>query len=295
VKGETGYRFTLHGLYSRFTIHGSIMKNIAIFIAFLKKLYESRYMVRMMAIRDLKAVYVGSLFGFFWAVINPLAQLAIYGVVFGVLLKSRPDPVYGTDSFFLFLLCGLVPWQFFAQTVNASTNTLLSHANLVKKAVGFNSEILPVITVLSNLITHFIGVVLLLAIVFIVTGKLSPMTPVILLYLFFIVIFSVGIGWIVSSINVYLRDVQQVMGLIMLGWMFLTPIFYSVSIVPAKMMPIVRLNPLYYMVEGYRFAILTGKLLPAADIATMAVVSFLTFGIGGLLFRRLKPGFGEVL
>jgi ABC-type polysaccharide/polyol phosphate export permease len=271
------------------------MKNLAIFIAFLKKLYESRYMIRMMAIRDLRAVYVGSLFGFSWAVLNPLAQLAVYGVVFGVFLKSKPDPMYGTDSFFLFLLCGLVPWQFFAQTVSASTNVLISHTNLVKKAVGFNSEILPVITVLSNLITHFIGVVLLLAIVFTVTGKLSSMTPLILLYLFFIVIFSVGIGWIVSSINVYLRDVQQVVGLLMMAWMFFTPIFYSASIFPAQVLPIVKFNPLYHMVEGYRYAILAGRILPAADIASMAVVSFVTFGLGGLLFRRLKSGFGEVL
>ncbi len=271
------------------------MKNIAIFIAFVKKLYESRYMVRMMAIRDLKAMYVGSLFGFFWAVINPLAQLAIYGVVFGVFLKSKPDPVYGTNSYFLFLLCGIVPWQFFAQTVNASTNVLLSNTNLVKKAVGFNSEILPVITVLSNLIGHLIGVVLLLAIVFIFTGKLSLMAPVILLYLCFIIIFSVGIGWILSSINVYLRDVQQVVGLLMLAWMFFTPMFYSASTIPTRILPIFKLNPLYHMVEGYRYAILTGRWLPLADIATMAAVSLATFGLGGLLFRRLKPGFGEVL
>ena len=190
----------------------------------------------------------------------------------------------------------IVPaWQFFAQTVSASTNTLISHANLVKKAVGFNSEILPVITVLSNLISHLIGVLLLLAIVLIVTGKLSLMTPVILLYLLLICVFSVGLGWIVSSINVYLRDVQQVVALVMLAWMFLTPIFYPVSIIPAKMMPVVRLNPLYHMVEGYRFAILTGKPLAAIDVATMAAVAVLTFGLGGLLFRRLKPGFGEVL
>ena len=121
------------------------------------------------------------------------------------------------------------------------------------------------------------------------------MTPVVLVYLFFIVVFSVGIGWIVSSINVYLRDVQQVVGLVMLAWMFLTPIFYPVSIIPANIMPIVRLNPLYHMVEGYRFAILTGRPLASVDIACMAIVSFVTFALGGLLFRRLKPGFAEVL
>jgi ABC-type polysaccharide/polyol phosphate export permease len=252
-------------------------------------------MIRMMAIRDLKAMYVGSLFGFFWAVLNPLAQLVIYGVVFGVFLKATPDKVYGTDSYFLFLLCGIIPWQFFAQTVGASANVLVSNTNLIKKAVGFNAEILPVITVISNLISHFIGVVLLLLIVLVFTGRLSPATPVIILYLFIIVIFSVGIGWIVSSINVYLRDVQQVVNVVMLAWMFFTPVFYSSSIFPASAMPIVKLNPLYHMLEGYRYAILGGRSLSLTDIAYMAAVSFLTFGLGGLLFRRLKPGFGEVL
>src|SRR5512135_2321104 len=132
-------------LYAGFFRHAVLpMRNIKIFIAFLKKLYESRYMVRMMAVRDLQATYVGSLFGFSWAVLNPLAQLGIYGVVFGVFLKSKPNPVYGTDSYFLFLLCGIVPWQFFSQTVMHSTNTLVANTNLVKKAVGFNAEILPV-------------------------------------------------------------------------------------------------------------------------------------------------------
>lgn len=271
------------------------MKNIAIFFAFLGKLYESRYMIRMMVLRDLKAFYVGSLFGFFWAVINPLAQLVIYGIVFGIFFRSTPDPVYGTDSFFLFLLCGLIPWQFFAQTVSATTNVLVLNTNLIKKAVGFNSEILPVITVLSNLISHFIGVLLLMAIVVISTGRLSMASPVILLYLFLIVLFSIGIGWLLSSINVFIRDVQQVIGLLMMGWMFLTPIFYSSSIIPSRVLPFIKLNPLFHMVEGYRYAILTGRLLPAMDIAYMAIVSLVTFAAGGIVFRKLKPWFVEVL
>lgn len=272
-----------------------MMKKILIFMAFLKKLYESRYMIRMMAIRDLKAVYVGSLFGFFWAVINPLTQLVIYGVVFGIFFKSKPDPVYGTDSYFLFLLCGLVPWQFFAQTINASTGVLISNANLIKKAVGFNAEILPVITVISNIFSHLIGIGLLLLVILAFTGRLSLVTPIIFLYLFFIAVFSVGIGWIVSSVNVYLRDVQQIVSLITMGWMFFTPIFYSSSIIPAAVLPIFKLNPLYHMVEGYKYAVLAGRVLPVMDIAYLAIISFSVFGIGGLLFRRLKPGFAEVL
>ncbi len=271
------------------------MKNVSIFIAFLKKLYENRSMIRTMAVRDLKAMYVGSLFGFFWAVLNPLAQLAIYGVVFVVFLKSKPDPAYGTDSYFLFLLCGIVPWQFFAQTVNASTNVLVANGNLIKKAVGFNPEILPVVSVISSMISHMIGVVLLLAIVPAFIGRLSPVTPVILIYLFFIVLFSVGLGWILSSLNVYLRDVLQVVGLLMMAWMFFTPLFYPASTFSPAVMAFAKLNPLFHMVEGYRFAILSNQVLPAGDILFLAVVSLLTFGAGGLLFRKLKPGFGEVL
>jgi ABC-type polysaccharide/polyol phosphate export permease len=249
----------------------------------------------MMVIRELKAAYIGSFFGFLWAVLNPLAQLAIYGIIFGVFFKSKPDLVYGTDSYFLFLLCGLIPWQFFAQTVSASTNVLIANTNLIKKAVGFDAEILPVIPVISNIISHFIGVLLLLFIVLVFMGRISSITPVLVIYLFFIMIFSIGVCWILSSINVYLRDVQQVTGLLMMGWMFLTPIFYSSSIIPIKVLPFIKLNPLYHMVEGYRYAVLAGKILPATDIAYMAIVSILTFGLGGMLFRRLKPGFAEVL
>jgi|SRR3990172_2761723 len=272
-----------------------MIQNFYIFIDFIKKLYKSRYMIKMMAMREMKAVYVGSLFGLLWAVINPLSQLLIYGIVFGVFFKSTPDPVYGTDSYLLFLLCGLIPWQFFSQTVSASTVVIVSNGNLVKKAVGFSSEILPIITVISNIISHMIGVGLLLMITLAVTGRLTLFTPVILLYLFFIAVFAIGLGWMLSSVNVYLRDVQQVVGVLMMGWMFFTPIFYSSGIIPAKILPLMKLNPMYHMVEGYRYAVFAGKVLPMGDIAYLAISSFLTFGLGGIFFRRLKPGFAEVL
>lgn len=270
-------------------------QNLYIFIDFLKKLYRNRYMVKTMAIRDLKARYVGSLFGFLWAVINPLSQVAIYGIVFGVFFKSKPDPIYGTDSFLLYLLCGLIPWQFFAETVGASSGVILSNSNLVKKSVGFPSEILSIITVTTGIINHLIGVALLLLITVLFTAKLTLLTPLIFLYLFFISIFAVGVGWILSSVNVYIRDVQQIVGVALMGLFFFTPVFYSPAIVPAKALMILKLNPMYHMVEGYRLAVLAGKALPIGDIAYLAVVSCVTFAIGGVFFRRLKPGFAEVL
>lgn len=269
--------------------------NVLIFLDFIKKLYKNRYLIRSMAVRDLRSRYVGSLFGFFWAVVNPLAQVAIYGIVFGLFFKSKPDPIYGTDSYLLYLLCGLIPWQFFNETVGASSGVILSNSNLVKKAVGFSSEILPIITVTTGIINHLIGVGLLLLVTILFTAKLTLMTPLIFLYLFFISIFAVGISWILSSVNVYIRDVQQIVGVALMGLFFFTPIFYSPDIVPAKVLLLLKLNPMYHMVEGYRYAVLAGRPIPLQDIVYMAVVSCLAFGVGGIFFRKLKPGFAEVL
>src|SRR3990172_11529598 len=244
-----------------------MIQNFYIFIDFIKKLYKSRYMIKMMAMREMKAVYVGSLFGLLWAVINPLSQLLIYGIIFGVFFKSRPDPVYNTDSYLLFLLCGLIPWQFFSQTVTASTTSITSNSNLIKKAAGFPSEILPIITVTSNLISHLIGVGLLILALILTTSNLTLAIPVIFVYMFFISIFAVGLGWILSSVNVFLRDIQQVVGIIMMGWLFFTPIFYSSGIIPPKFLLILKLNPMFHMVEGYRYALLVGKLPPITDFA----------------------------
>lgn len=276
----------------------AVIKNtesLSIFIEFIKNLYRDRQMIMMMAIRELRVRYVGSLFGLFWAVINPLSQVAIYGIVFGVFLKTKPNPVYGTDSFFLYLLCGLIPWQFFSQTLGASTGVILSNSNLIKKAAGFPSEVLPIITIISNVINHLIALVLLLAIILIFGINLSPAALLIFVYLFLMIVFTIGVSWIFASINVYMRDVQQIIGVIITGWFFFTPIFYSSTIIPPKILPLLKLNPMYHVIEGYRYTLLAGKIPPADSFLLLLLFSVLAFGVGGILFRRLKPGFAELL
>jgi len=269
-----------------------VKENLLILIDFIKKLFTSRYMLKMLAIRELKASYAGSALGLLWTVFNPLFYLAVYGIVFGVFFRSTPDPVYGTKSFFLFLLCGLVPWQFFSQTINSSAGSLVKNLSLIKKAVGFPAEVMPVVTVISNIISHLISLTLLIVIVAF-TAKLTPYALLIVVYLFLTAVFSIGLGWIVSGINVFLRDIEQMLGLLMMAWLFFTPIFYSPSFVPAEYRFILKLNPVYHLVEGYRLALLTGRALPAADLAYFAAVSFVTFGVGGMFFRKLKPWFAE--
>lgn len=269
-------------------------QDFLIFLDFTKKLYKDRSTIWTMVSRDLRAQYVGSIFGFLWAILEPLSQLAIYGIFFGVLLNSSVDPAYGTNSFFLYLLCGIIPWQFFSQSVNSSITAITGNGNLVKKSVGFPSELLVIIKILTNSIAHLIGIGLLILTVA-VFGGLTPYFPLIFLYMPFIALFAVGIGWTLSSINVYLKDIQKVMGIIMTAWFFFTPVFYSPHIIPSAALPFIKLNPMYHAVIGYRYAILAGKFLPWQDFLYLAAISFFTFGIGGILFRKLKPGFAEVL
>jgi len=270
-----------------------IRENILVGIDFTRKLFRSRYMLRMMAVRELKSTYVGSAFGVAWAVISPLFQLLIYGIIFGVFFNARPAPGYGTDSYMLYLLCGLVPWLFFSQTVSATSRSVSNNFSLVKKAVGFPSEILPVVTVISNLLSHAISLVILMVIIHFMHG-LQPASPLVFVYLLFISLFAVGLGWALSGAAVFLRDIEQVLSLALMGWFFFTPILYSPEMAgPYK--PILMINPLYHMVDGYRMALLAGQPIHWGQVAYLGGVALAALAVGGVSFRKMKPWFAELL
>lgn len=270
--------------------------NLLIFADFVRKLFKGRYMLWMLTLRELKARYAGSVFGFAWAVLQPLFLVAVYGVVFGVFFRSAVDPAYGADSYLLFLLCGLVPWQFFAETISSSAGIITANSSLVKKSIGFPSEVLPVTVVASKAIGHLVTLALLFVLLLALHGVPGPAALLILVYMFFVSLFAVGLGWILSSANVFLRDIQQALGLLMMGWFFMTPIIYAPSFVPdGWLFLLLKLNPMYHAVEGYRLALLAGKALPLMDLAYLGAASLATFGAGGVFFRKLKPWFAEVL
>ncbi|HBG46721.1 MAG TPA: hypothetical protein DDW94_06995 [Deltaproteobacteria bacterium] len=271
-------------------------QNLLILIDFTKKLFKSRQMLWAMALRDMKSKYIGSVFGFAWSILNPLSQVLVFGVVFGLIFQTRPDPIYGTDSFVLYLLSGLLPWQFFSQGVTSAMVSVTTNSNLVKKAVGFPSELLPVVTTISSLISHAIGMALFLVILVAFEWRLPFYAPYLLVYLFLLTLFTIGLGWVLSSVSVYLRDVRQVIDMVMMAWFFFTPVFFSTAnIQNGLLLTILKLNPMYYVIEGYRLTLLAGRPPEATGLAYVAVVSFVMFGVGGIFFRRLKPGFAEAL
>ncbi|MDH5680394.1 MAG: ABC transporter permease [Spirochaetota bacterium] len=274
-----------------------MLKPIFLFIGFIRQLIKDGYLIRSMALKNLKQQYVGSFFGIIWTVINPMLELLIYWVVFGYILsRGTPDPIYNTDSFLLFLLCGIIPFQFFTSTVNSATQAVAGNSNLVKKAVGFHPETLPVITIASKLIEHIIGIFIILVAMLIINGSLPYHWPSFILYLLLMNIFILGLVWITSSLNVYMKDISQIVALITRVLFFLTPIFYPPSRVPEGFLKtIFELNPLYHMVEGYRHAFLIGGFMPWGSFLYLFILSVVFLGIGGLVFRRLKQGFAEVL
>jgi lipopolysaccharide transport system permease protein len=265
-----------------------------IFSNFLKKIYTQRSLIRSFVVRDLKTRYVGSFIGLFWSVIHPIVLLAAYYFVFKIIMKAQPGADAGTTNFALFLFCSMLPWLFFQETLQRSSTIIIENANLVTRTL-FPSEILPLVVLLSAFVNHLIGFAILLCILFATLGKISLFILLIPVYLFLLMLFSLGLSWFISSLNVFIRDVSQVIAVVLLFWFWFTPIFYSVDRYPRKLLFLAQLNPLAHVVVGYRDCLLRRCLPDMKFLIIFAVVAFAVFAIGGIFFRKTKREFADVL
>jgi ABC-type polysaccharide/polyol phosphate export permease len=247
-----------------------------------------------MVIRDLKNRYVGSLLGIFWSVIHPLTQFVLYYFIFAVVFKIRLGPEYGGTNFALWLIAGLLPWMFFSETVTKGASAVVEQSNLIKKMV-FPSEIFPIVSLMAAMVSHLIGTAILIFFLLLSGYGLSSQILLVFPYMLIAIVFALGITWFVSSVNVFLRDVGQVIGVIVNIWFYLTPIVYPGASIPGKLQWLFRLNPMTHVVEGYRMALL-GKI--GIDVTSLLYILLVTVAIlviGALTFRRLKPIFADVL
>ncbi|HRY29847.1 MAG TPA: ABC transporter permease [Elusimicrobiota bacterium] len=260
----------------------------------LRRLLQNRYMIQNMVVRDIRARYVGSFLGLFWTLIHPLSQLVIYYFVFAVVLKVRLGPEFGGTHFAVWLIAGLLPWMLFAEVVGRSPNALMEQAGLIKKTV-FPSEILPFCHLSAALVNHFIALILLVTYISFFDAGLTARMSLLAPYLIFMGLFAVGLSWFLSSLNVFLRDVGQVLGVALQIWFYLTPVIYPQNAIPSKYLFWLKLNPMYHAVDGYRMALL-GRVLPdTAGLLFLIASALSAFLIGGLLFKKLKPSFADVL
>jgi ABC-type polysaccharide/polyol phosphate export permease len=261
---------------------------------FILDVYSSRELLLTMTKRDIQSRYLGSLFGGVWAFIQPIITITVIWFVFQVGFKAKPT----SDGvpFTLWLVSGMIPWFFFAETMSNATNSIIEQANIVKKIV-FKVSLLPIVKIISALIVHsfFIGILLLISVSYGYYPRLNWLQ--IPYFLFSSLALLLGISWITSSIVVFFRDIGQVIAVtIQLGF-WGTPIFWSIGMIPTQYQWVFKLNPVFYITEGYRLSVTTDTWFWQSISWTIYywVVTMFILIIGIVCFKKLKPHFADVL
>ncbi|PKM47986.1 MAG: teichoic acid ABC transporter permease [Firmicutes bacterium HGW-Firmicutes-8] len=263
------------------------------FYTFISDTLKSRKLIFELAKKDFRAKYLGSYLGMLWAFVQPTITILIFWFVFQLGFKSRPVDNF---PFILWLLCGMVPWFFFSEAVSNATNAVIENSYLVKKVV-FRVSVLPIIKIISALFIHLFFIIFLF-IMFLVYGyKPSIYSFQVIYYLFATIVLALGISWITSSLVVFLKDIGQVVGMLLQFGFWLTPIFWSLKLVPEKYHIFLKLNPIYYIVEGYRNTFIYHSWFwqSPRQASYFWIITLVLFVIGALIFKRLRPHFADVL
>lgn len=266
-------------------------------IWFLTSFKDKRKMVASLALSDFKKRFAASYFGIVWMFINPIVTVLIFFFIFQLGMKSVP-PVPGVP-YVIWLIPGIVPWFFINESIQGVTNSLTEYSYLIKKVV-FPVELLPVIKALSSLLVHacFLGIMF---VVFLIAHEKPLVTWIqVFYYSFAALVLSLGVGFLTSAINVFFRDMTQIVSILMQFGMWLAPIMYWEGMFTADhpwMAPIFKLNPVYYIVAGYRDSMLTGDWFFERPLNTLYfwMFSLVLFYVGLKIFSRLRPHFSDVL
>jgi len=254
---------------------------------------ERRSLLFQLVRRDFQQRFVGSTIGWIWGLIHPLVLLLSWVYVFQYWLhQSAPEGV----PYPLFVFSGMLPWLLFSDTVQRSAASLLEHANLITKSV-FPSEIVPLSVFLSTLVSHLLAMTLMIGGVLVVLHKLSLHLLLLPVFMFLVGLFAVGLGWVMASLNVFLRDTAQFLSVVLTFWFWMTPIMIEEGKAPDHRIVhwILAANPMNYAVRVYRSALLPGEWARPADLAILAAWGAAVFILGGLFFRYMKRGFADVL
>ena len=257
----------------------------------------SRELFNNLALRELRSKYKRSFLGFAWSLANPLAMMLVYTLVFKYFLHIKPDPGVpsGLNVFALFLLCALLPWNFFQLSVSTCIGSLTANESLIKKTY-FPREVLPGATVGANLVFHLIEMgLLLVALLAFGNWRAIVYLPFVVLLTLLMSLFALGFGLMLSAFNVYFRDIQHFMGILFLVWLYLTPIIYPLSYVPAHYQSLLKINPMTDASLCYRAAWYDGTTPGWLQLAYFAAWSVGMLAVGLIVFNRLEPGLAEEL
>jgi len=254
--------------------------------------YQSRELLWNLTLRELRTKYRRSFLGWAWSMLNPLATVAVYGFVFGVLFDAQApvgDPS-GLDGFAFFLLCALLPWNFFALVNSLGLGAISANSGLVRR-VYFPRETLVFSNVLHACVQFAIEMTLLCIVLLVAGSPIIRWLPVVIFTSVLLAVFASGFALALSVLAVYFRDMTYLWGIVMQVWFFATPIVYPPSLLEAQApewaQRLLELNPMYSFVEVYRRCLYDAGAPGWKTMLGLTVVSFVSLSLGWMIFRRL--------
>lgn len=247
----------------------------------IKEIIKYRELLKNLIIRDIKVRYKRSIIGFIWVMLNPLMTMLILNIVFSELFKVS------TKNYIGYLLSGIVLWNFFSQSTSTAIMGFIGNSSLIKK-IYLPKSIFPLSVLLSASI-HFLFSLITLFIILLITGTSISYNLYLLPVIFsMFLIFSFGITLITSTMTVFFHDTRYIYDVILLGWMYMTPIFYPESIIPDRFSFILKLNPLYYFLSLFRYSLYLDISNVSEKIFISLLMSLLSFLFGWIFYTRMK-------
>ena len=259
----------------------------------LASLIRYRGLIQSLVARELKARYRGSVLGFFWSFINPLLLLLVYSFVFSTVM---PNTTVGIQPFALFMFCGILPWTWFTSALSEGTGSLISCGNLIKKVL-FPAEVLPIVSVLANLVNFFLGLLILVpSLIYFQRLHVSlnllwfPVTVLVQL------VFTMGLALLLSALTVHFRDIRDLLSNLLMLWFFATPIIYSWRQENVqRYKALFNLNPFTHLAISYQEILFFGPVGHWKWLLALGVWSLALFLAGYWLFDRLRDSFAEAV
>ncbi len=262
------------------------------------ELYQNRRLIWKLAKNDFKTRFAGSYLGIVWAFVQPVVTILVYWIVFEKGLNAKAEMLAdGTEApYVLWLTAGIVPWFYFSEALSNGTTALLEYNYLVKKVV-FKISILPIIKIIAATFIHGFFVLFML-LLYMAHGYFPDAhTLQLFYYSFCLFIFVLGISYTTCAIVIFFRDLTQIIAIVLQVGMWATPILWQLSRVPERYQILFKLNPMFYIVNGYRSAMLEKTWFWEDFYSTMFfwIITAVIFGVGTLIFKRLKVHFADVL
>lgn len=253
-----------------------------------QKIYQYRELLKTNVKKEIRGRYKNSILGVMWSFLNPLLQLAVYAVIFGALLAGG-DPTYH-----IYICVALIPWTYFTTAITQSAFTIIGNGDIIKK-VYFPREILPISVVTSGAVNFVISTIIILAFVF---AAGLGVTKYIILYPFILLIqyiLLLGISFIVSSVTVYFRDLEHIIGVVLMAAFYATPIVYKLEQLPENLQVIMQLNPMTHLINAYRDIFYNQQMPDMKMLGILLAISVVLTVVGYFIFKKLQKGFAEEL